>query len=117
MHLIYPCILSHMYLAIFPAILVSGIDFLLATSLRTGRFESGESRTCTNVTILPDDRVEDTENFTVTLTGSNSVVVSNSASNAIVFIDDDDGELVYNHECILIGTVIAVIQYVICSFV
>ena len=82
---------------IVPAILVSGSDF--TALMTTGRFESGENRTCTNVVILPDSRVEDTENFSVTLTGSSSVVVSNTAGTAIVFIDDDDGELVYNHKC------------------
>ena len=86
-----------MYLTIFPTILVSS-DFLLTTPM--GTFEIGESRTCTNVTILPDTSVEDTETFTVTLTGSTSVVVSDTANTTTVFIEDDDGELVYNHECI-----------------
>ena len=45
--------------------------------------------------------VESTENFTVTLTGNSEVVVSNPASTATVFIDDDDGELVYNHIYVL----------------
>ena len=63
-----------------------------------GMFQPGETRTCTNVTILVDNVVEGTENFTVTLTGNSYVVVSNTASTATVFIDDDDvSELVYNH--------------------
>ena len=64
-------------------------------------FQPGETRTCTNVTILVDNMVEGTENFTVTLTGNSEVVVSNPASTATVFIDDDDGELVYNHIYVL----------------
>ena len=77
-------------------ILGSGSDFFLMIAM--GVFQPGETRTCTNVTILVDNVVEGTENFTVTLTGNSYVVVSNTASTATVFIDDDDvSELVYNH--------------------
>ena len=76
-------------------ILESGSDFVLTMAM--GTFQAGENRTCTSITILADDTVESTENFTVTLTGLSDVVVSNTSSTTAVFIDDDDGELVYNH--------------------
>ena len=49
-------------------------------------------RSCTNITILSDNRVEGTESFSVTLAGSSEVEVSNTAGTATVLILDDDGE-------------------------
>ena len=65
-------------------------DFNLARPLAS--FQSGDVRSCVNITILSDNRVEGTENFTVTLTGSTEVEVSNTAGTATVEIIDDDGE-------------------------
>lgn len=78
------------------AILESGSDFVLAMNM--GTFQVGENRTCTSITILADNIVEDMENFTVTLPDTQSdVLVRGNASTTTVFIDDDDGELLYNH--------------------
>lgn len=41
---------------------------------------------------MADDRVEGTESFNVSLTGSNEVEVSSTADTATVAIIDDDGE-------------------------
>ena len=57
-----------------------------------GSFQSGDVRSCTNITILSDNRVEGTESFTVTLTGSSEVEVNSTAGTATVLILDDDGE-------------------------
>ena len=57
-----------------------------------GSFQSGDTRSCTSITILPDNRVEGTETFTVTLTGNSEVDISSTAGIATVQIIDDDGE-------------------------
>ena len=57
-----------------------------------GSFQRGDIRSCTSITILGDNRIEGTENFTVTLTGSGEVEVSNITGTATVEIIDDDGE-------------------------
>ena len=61
-----------------------------------GSFRSGDTRSCVNITILGDNRVEGTESFTVTLTRSNVVEISSTAGAATVEIIDDDGEFSYN---------------------
>lgn len=59
----------------------------------TGSFEqNGARRFCALITIMADDRVEGTESFNVSLTGSNEVEVSSTADMATVAIIDDDGE-------------------------
>ena len=65
-------------------------DFNLAQPM--GSFQSGDVRSCVNITILPDNRVEGTENFTVTLAGNNEVEISSTSGTATVEIIDDDGE-------------------------
>lgn len=66
--------------------------------MNMGTFQVGENRTCTSITILADNIVEGMENFTVTLPETQTdVLVSSNASTTTVFIDDDDGELLYNH--------------------
>jgi len=57
-----------------------------------GSFQSGDTRSCTSITILGDNRVEGTETFTVTLTGSSEVEISSTAGTATVEIIDNDGE-------------------------
>ena len=69
---------------------VGATDYTLVRP--TGSFQSGDTRSCTNITILPDNRVEGTESFTVTLTGNSAVEVGNTAGTATVVILDDDGE-------------------------
>ena len=59
---------------------------------RVGSFQSGDTQSCTSITILGDNRVEGTETFTVTLTGSGEVEVSNTTGTTTVEIIDDDGE-------------------------
>ena len=74
-------------------VLFSGLDASDFTLTETmGSFQSGDTRSCVNITILGDNRVEGTENFTVTLTGSGEVEVSNITGTATVEIIDDDGE-------------------------
>jgi len=65
-------------------------DFTLTQAM--GSFQSGDTRSCTSIAILPDNRVEGTETFTVTLTGNIEVEISSTASTATVQIIDDDGE-------------------------
>ena len=65
--------------------------------MNMGTFQVGENRTCTSITILADNIVEGMENFTVTLPETPDVLVNSTANTTTVFIDDDDGELVYNH--------------------
>ena len=67
-------------------------DFTLTQA--TGTFQSGDTRSCTSITILPDNRVEGTETFTVTLTGNSEVEISSTAGTATVEIIDDDGEFI-----------------------
>ena len=57
-----------------------------------GSFQSGDTRSCTSITILADNRVEGTETFTVTLIGTNEVEINSTAGTATVEIIDDDGE-------------------------
>ena len=57
-----------------------------------GSFQSGDTRSCVNITILGDNRVEGTENFTVTLTGNSEVEISSTAGTVTVEIIDDDGK-------------------------
>ena len=57
-----------------------------------GSFQSGDMRSCTNITILGDNRIEGTESFTVTLIGNTEVDISSTAGTATVEIIDDDGE-------------------------
>ena len=45
-----------------------------------------------NITILPDNRVEGTESFTVTLAGNSDVEISSTSGTATIEIIDDDGE-------------------------
>jgi len=69
---------------------LDGSDFALTQTM--GSFLSGDTRSCTSITILPDNRVEGTETFTVTLTGNREVEISSTAGTATVEIIDDDGE-------------------------
>jgi len=52
----------------------------------------GIAQSCTNITILGDNRIEGTETFTVTLTGNSEVEISSTAGTATVEIIDGDGE-------------------------
>ena len=65
-------------------------DYTLVQSM--GSFQSGDTRSCTSITILGDNRVEGTENFTVTLTGNSEVKISSAAGTVTVEINDDDGK-------------------------
>ena len=58
-----------------------------------GSFQPGETRACTTITIIADTRVEGSEYFTVILTGSSEAIISNTAGNATVIIDDANGTL------------------------
>ena len=57
-----------------------------------GSFQSGDTRSCTSITILEDNRIEGTETFTVTLTGNSEVEISSTAGTVTVEIIDNDGE-------------------------
>ena len=57
-----------------------------------GSFQRGDIRSCTSITILGDNRIEGTENFTVTLTGNSEVEISSTAGTVTVEINDDDGK-------------------------
>jgi len=73
--------------------LLSDLDSSDYTLVQTvGSFQSGDMRSCTNITILADNRVEGTETFTVNLIGNSEVEVSSTAGIATVEIIDDDGE-------------------------
>jgi len=65
-------------------------DFTLTQA--TGSFQSGDTRSCTSITILADNRVEGTEAFTVTLIGNREVEISSTTGTTTVEIIDDDGE-------------------------
>ena len=65
-------------------------DYTLTQAM--GSFQSGDMRSCTNITILGDNRIEGTESFTVTLIGNTEVDISSTAGTATVEIIDDDGE-------------------------
>lgn len=65
-------------------------DFNLAQAI--GSFLSGDTQSCTNITILADNEVEGTENFTVTLIGNSAVDISGTAGTATVVIVDAGGE-------------------------
>ena len=69
---------------------LDGSDFALTQA--TGTFQSGDTRSCTRITILADNRVEGTEAFTVTLIGNREVEISSTTGTATVEIIDDDGE-------------------------
>ena len=55
--------------------------------------QSGETRACTTITIIADTRVEGSEYFTVFLSESGEAIISNTAGNATVIIDDANGTL------------------------
>ena len=59
-----------------------------------GTFQPGETRACRTITIIADTRVEGSEYFTVFLTESSEAIISNTASNATVIIDDANGTLI-----------------------
>jgi len=65
-------------------------DYTLVQAM--GSFQSGDTQSCTNITILGDNRIEGTETFTVTLTGNSEVEISSTAGTATVEIIDGDGE-------------------------
>lgn len=73
------------------SVLIDGSDYSLTMTM--GLFQSGETRACTTITIIADTNVEGAEYFTVILTGSSEAIISNTASNATVIIDDANGTL------------------------
>ena len=73
-------------------VLIDGSDYSLTMTM--GSFQSGETRACTTITIIPDTRVEGPEYFTINLAGSSEAIVSNTAGNATVVIADDNGMLI-----------------------
>ena len=72
--------------------MIDGSDYSLTMTM--GSFQSGETKACTTITIIPDTRVEGAEYFSVNLAGSSEAIVSNTAGDATVVIADDNGMLI-----------------------
>lgn len=67
--------------------LSSGSDFVISTG--NLMIPNGEARVCRGLSAGDDQRVEDTESFSLTLMSTNGI----ASGNATVYITDNDGTL------------------------
>lgn len=81
--------------------------------MRDSFFQTGQTRVCRIITILPDTIVEGTESFNAILTGTSDVVVNNTAGTATVFIADNDGGKFASYSIVVYNRVSAYLWYIL----
>ena len=52
-------------------------------------FTAGRTRVCTCIQITQDTEVEEDEQFSVSLTTSNPIIVLSTATTTVIIVDDD----------------------------